>query len=168
MSKSFDKLLLIIEYFIFRLPPGSNVVRKFDLLVEFDRKWRELDEKTISKNFYNLKAAGYIKFKKIDRDKMSLELTQKGVLRLIKAKNSFGDKRSDKVKSGKKMIFFDIPESKKKERNRLRFFLKELGFKEIQKSVFAGDYRCHEELKTIMEYLKIEKFVITGDFIPGR
>ena len=54
---------------------------------------------------------------------------------------------------------FDIPEKFKKAREALRLKLKELGFKELQKSVLVFPYECEDEINFIMEIFLIRPFV---------
>ena len=62
------------------------------------------------------------------------------------------------------MIMFDVPENFRKQRDKLRKLLKEIGFKELQKSVFVGDYDMNDEIDLILKYLDLTKFVVTGHF----
>ena len=56
-------------------------------------------------------------------------------------------------------VIFDIPETKKKAREALRNKLKELGFKELQKSVLVLPYECEDEIDFIVEIFEIRRFV---------
>ena len=62
-----------------------------------------------------------------------------------------------------RMVMFDIPEKKRAARNVLREKLKNLGFKEIQKSVFVCPYSCLEEINFIVEYFKLRRYVRYGE-----
>ena len=50
-----------------------------------------------------------------------------------------------------RIVIFDIPEKFKKAREALRMKLKELGFLELQKSVFIFPYECEDEINFIVE-----------------
>ena len=56
-------------------------------------------------------------------------------------------------------MIFDIPEKFKKAREALRLKLKELGFKELQKSVLVFPYECEDEINFIMEIFLVRPFV---------
>lgn len=62
-----------------------------------------------------------------------------------------------------RIVMFDVPEKKRSERNVLRNKLKEIGFQEIQKSVFVHPYPCFNEIDFIVEYFKIRGFVRRGE-----
>lgn len=58
-----------------------------------------------------------------------------------------------------RLVFFDIPETKRGARNALRDKLKELGFFELQKSVFINPYPCQNEIDFIVEFFQLRPFV---------
>ena len=58
-----------------------------------------------------------------------------------------------------RIVIFDIPEKKKKAREALRKKLKELGFKELQKSVFVYPFECEDEIDFITEVFQIRPYV---------
>ena len=69
-----------------------------------------------------------------------------------------------------RLVFFDIPEKYRWGRDSLRKKLKELGFFELQKSVFIFPYECKDEVDFIIEYYGIRKHVRYGvfDFIDNE
>ena len=58
-----------------------------------------------------------------------------------------------------RVIIFDIPVEKNKARASLRRKFQELGFYQIQKSVFVYPYPCEEEIMFISKFFGVEKFV---------
>ena len=64
-----------------------------------------------------------------------------------------------------RMVMFDIPEKRRSARNVLREKLKEIGFKEIQKSVFVYPYPCLDEISFIVEYFQMRRYVRYGEVI---
>jgi CRISPR-associated endonuclease Cas2 len=57
------------------------------------------------------------------------------------------------------MVIFDIPEKKKRAREALRNKLKDLGFKELQKSVFIHPYECEDEIDFITKVFEIRPYI---------
>jgi CRISPR/Cas system-associated endoribonuclease Cas2 len=96
---------------------------------------------------------GYIA---IDRGKVnqaSISITNKGEIKLLES--SIGN-----VIDGKwRIVSFDIPESLRNKRNSLRRIIKKLGFKQIQKSLWACPYNKADNLKLVFDDLKINKYV---------
>lgn len=54
---------------------------------------------------------------------------------------------------------FDIPEKQKSLRNALRAKLKELGFVQVQKSVWVCPYPCRDELKALADYYHLGNYL---------
>ena len=58
-----------------------------------------------------------------------------------------------------RLTIFDIPEKKRRARDALRNKLRELGFLELQKSVFIYPFSCRDEIDFITEYFEIRPYV---------
>src|SRR3990167_7877044 len=58
-----------------------------------------------------------------------------------------------------RIVMFDIPEKLKRLRESLRMHFKEIGLKELQKSVFVYPYPCHKEIEFIVEFYNDRKYV---------
>ena len=58
-----------------------------------------------------------------------------------------------------RIVTFDIPEKIKKVREALRFHLKNLGFKELHRSVFIFPYKCQNEIEYIIEFYNARRFI---------
>ncbi|MBI5742823.1 MAG: hypothetical protein HZA25_03215 [Candidatus Niyogibacteria bacterium] len=58
------------------------------------------------------------------------------------------------------MVIFDIPESRKGDRNMLSYRLKEMGFYPLQKSTFIAPCVCKKEIDTIANYLEVREHVL--------
>jgi len=92
--------------------------------------------------------------------KFVVELTGKG-------KRKFKEIKIDELKNRKpadwdglwRIIIFDIPESKKYGRAALRGKMKELGFYQLQKSVWVFPYECEREIELLMELFDIFPYV---------
>jgi DNA-binding transcriptional regulator PaaX len=64
-----------------------------------------------------------------------------------------------------RIVFFDIPEKRRKARDALRDKLRDLGFYELQKSVFVHPFPCRDEIDFVVEFLKIRPFVRYAEMI---
>lgn len=89
-------------------------------------------------------------------------LTDKGKLKALNYK--FEEMRIDKKDwDGKwRLLIFDIPEKIRQGRNSLREKIKNLGFYELQKSVFIFPYECKNEIDFIVEFFGIRRYVRFG------
>jgi len=58
-----------------------------------------------------------------------------------------------------KLVIFDIPEKRKKVRDALRGHLRQIGFYELQKSVFIHPYPCGDEIEFLVEFHQVRAHV---------
>ncbi len=59
-----------------------------------------------------------------------------------------------------RLIFFDIPEEKKKSRDAFRYQLRKAGLKEFQRSALIYPYPCFREVENLAEELAIKEFIV--------
>lgn len=101
-------------------------------------------------NFGSLEQRGYIHVDKINN---SIILTNKGRIKLIESS-------SDRTRDGKwRMISYDIPEPLKRKRLQLRRSLNRIGFKQLQKSLWACPFNKADEIDLIVKELGLEKYI---------
>ncbi|MDD5738764.1 MAG: hypothetical protein PHY72_02475 [Candidatus Pacebacteria bacterium] len=116
-------------------------------------------KKDTEQTMRNLKRSKIVSFKEKD-GKFFIELTAKG-------KKKFKEIKIDELKNKTpkdwdglwRIIIFDIPESKKYGRAALRGKMKELGFYQLQKSVWTLPYECEKEIELLVELFDIDTFV---------
>lgn len=113
-------------------------------------KNKEISSEKISKLTYDLKRSGYIRESK----NSCVELTNKAKIKII-------DKYSQKNKpDGKiRIVSFDIPEDMRIKRNRFRKILKNIGFKQIQKSLWACNSNQGELVEIAANDLGVSDYV---------
>ncbi len=98
-----------------------------------------------------LKRTGYIK---INEKTSSIKLLKKGKIKLL-------ENNPENIKDGKwRMISFDIPEKYRKSRDQFRRSIKRIGFRQVQKSLWACPYIKANEVNLIINELKINKYVV--------
>jgi DNA-binding transcriptional regulator PaaX len=89
------------------------------------------------------------------------QITAKGKKKLLKAELDNINIEKPKKWDGKwRIVIFDIPEKHKIARNYLATKLRELGFKQVQKSVYLIPYECTEEIERIRCYYQIRDYVL--------
>lgn len=116
------------------------------------RRWKKYPKKRVSDTFYNLKKQGLIKIKK-QGPQIYISLTEEG-----KKKASFlqiNDLKINQPKSWDKkwrLVIFDIAQLKKAYREAFRGKLKELGFYQLQKSVWVHPHDCASEIDVLKEF----------------
>jgi DNA-binding transcriptional regulator PaaX len=168
MNKTKEKILLFLLAglaFGYSYTPGMQrrVIRTVS------KEWKKMSNKELRDGISYLYRLNYIE--KIEHGgPILIALTKKGKLmaldcrlRNIKNKNKVWDKKW-------RIIAFDIPEKYKRGRDALRGKLKEIGFCELQKSVFITPYDCKEEIKMLVDFFDLDKYVRFGilDFIDNE
>lgn len=109
----------------------------------------EGDPRRLSNSMTRLEQSGYIR---IDRKSNSVMLTNKGRIKLLE--------NTDKKIDGKwRILSFDIPEVLRKKRNQFRSSIKRIGYKQVQRSLWASPFIQADEVDLIIKELSIEKFV---------
>ena len=115
-------------------------------------RWKKYPKKRVSDTFYNLKKQGLIEIKK-QGQQIYINLTEEG-----KKKASFlqiNDLRINQPKRWDRkwrLVIFDIAQLKKVYREAFRGKLKELGFSQLQKSVWIHPYDCVSEIDVLKEF----------------
>ncbi|MDO8500197.1 MAG: CRISPR-associated endonuclease Cas2 [bacterium] len=114
----------------------------------------------IKKALARLRQRRYVRFE-IKGGETYLRLTEYGKERLRKFEFDAMGMNAVPSRWDKKwrLIFFDIPEQKRKERKVFRDKIDSLGFFPLQKSVFAYPYPCEDEVDFLTRFLDIERYV---------
>ena len=108
-----------------------------------------------SNKLKRMENAGFIEIIENPKSKdKSIKLTNKGRIKLIE--NSFDNKKDEYWR----MISFDIPEKLRNVRNQFRSSIKRIGFKQLQKSLWACPYAKADKVDLIINELRINKYVV--------
>lgn len=102
----------------------------------------------------NLKASGYIK-----REGKYVKLTQKGKQKALFTKWQLKKVDIKKWDGKWRVISFDVPEKKKRLRERLRRKLQYLNFVKMQDSVWATPLPIEREIDELLQILEIKYFI---------
>ena len=107
---------------------------------------------SLSKAIYNIGRSGYLEVVEKDNQKV-VRITKKGRFKLWKP-------QIIKEWDGRwRLIAFDIPEEIRKKRQSFRSALKQLGFIQMQKSLWICPYDVSEEIEKVLDMLDIEEYV---------
>ena len=139
--------------------PGLGIV-----IHEFQKSSEEEQRKRLYQSIQYLKRRGHVAIKYLSDRRLKITLTKKGktivnqlaIKELQIKKPAIWDKKW-------RMVIFDVPNWKNK--NRLAFTdnLKHIGFRMMQKSVWAYPYTCYDEIMILRKFYDIEKYVIYLD-----
>jgi DNA-binding transcriptional regulator PaaX len=119
---------------------------------------RNLKKSSLAKTIKRLKEKGLIDF--VDDQKLALKLTDSGKEQAILASL----KDTGQIWDGKwRIVFFDIPEKRRKSRDILRMRLKQWGFEPWQKSIWASKKNCIRPLGVFIKSVGIQEWVKVGE-----
>ncbi len=161
MSYLRQKVLLLLSAgiaFGFSYTP----TRQWKILKGISREWKKIDEQKLRKEINELYRSKLISKKRNPDGSITAVLTDKGKMKTLTYR--FQEMKIKETKwDGKwRIVVFDIPERIKGGRNALREKLKELGFYELQKSVWIFPYDCKDEIDFIIEFFDLRRYVRYG------
>lgn len=146
------RILLLISKFIEFHYSGPR--RKIKIIMNLFDDIKGLKEEVIIEEIKRLYKNKHIikdpKTKRFILTERGKRLLEKYKMKDLKIKIS-----REKFKGKWTLVFFDIPEDKRKIRDKFRKALKETGFYEIQRSVFIFPGVCKEEIEFLIDYFNV-------------
>lgn len=169
-----------IEYFLYEDDSLSTTAAKFVLMALFAGGFafagamfpgvlrvvgqykgsRRYSKKQIGNAIYNLKRRKMVEIVSESGGKIKVKLTKEGKEKIREF--SFDNLSIAKPKKWDckwRVVIFDIPTRRNQARNALREKIKELGFFQLQKSVWAHPYPCEDEILLVAEIFRVMPFV---------
>jgi len=141
---------------------GAVAPNIFSTVKSFDKN-RKYSEKQIRTAFNNLKQRKLIEIIQEGDKKFKVKLTNKGQSRTKEISFEFLRIKKPAKWDGKwRVLIFDIPTDPKifnQARNALRAKIKELGFYQMQKSVWVYPYECEDEILFVAEIFQVQKYI---------
>ncbi len=134
---------------------APNALQMFSIFKKRNN-WNK-DRFEIDKKTKKLMNDGLVYWQGQKNGKPKMALTQKGITELFKFKDVFVNR--EKWDKKWRAVIFDIPAKKNKSRNILRLNLKQIGFIQLQKSVWVYPYKCSELIKLIKNHFHLGKEV---------
>ncbi len=138
-------------YFLLNLTKEISKNRKY-----FKKEW---DKRKLKKAFEKMRKNKLIILSE-KNGKFIVELTEKGKRKVKEIQlDNLKIKRPPIWDKKWRMVIFDIPNKKNRAREALRLKLKELGFYQLQKSVWVIPYPCENEIQFLAELFNVVPFV---------
>ncbi len=121
---------------------------------------KALERRKFKKSLTYLKSRGYVRILSESPEGMKIEITREGE-RVIKYVDVSELTLPQPITWDQKwrIIVFDIPNWKSKNRDAFRVRIKELGFRLVQKSVWVYPHECREQIMILRKFYDIEKYV---------
>ena len=166
ISSPTKKKILLLLYGGFSLGLTHSPRNQIRILRQITGEWRKINRKNLTRNLNDLYNYGYISWKEKSDGACEVVITKKGAshAKLLDIDN-LTIKKPDQWDGKWRVVFFDIPEKKKKARNALREKLRDLGFCEMQKSIFAFPYECQDEINFIVTLFEIKSYVQYAEMV---
>ena len=134
--------------------------RSFRIIKETRKEWKGLSGKQIKRSVVALENFGVVKTKKNKDGTMDIVLTEKGKkMAATFSLDSLKIKKPIKWDKKWRVVIFDIPEQKRKLRDVFRKQLKQLGFRELQYSVWIHPYNCVGEIQYLIDFYNVPRYV---------
>jgi phenylacetic acid degradation operon negative regulatory protein len=128
--------------------------------VQLFHKKKKYTKRQISAANFNLKKGGYIEYVSDKNGVATIRITRKGVTKLKSFSLELITIKKPRSWDGKwRVVMFDLPLKYKKVRDALRFKLKQMGFIQLQKSVWVHPYNCIDEILFISDYYKVSRYI---------
>lgn len=129
---------------------SSGSTRLFYQQLYKNKRFRS--EKRISERLHSLHKRGYINLKK-NKKRISIKLTEKGRIKLLEHSNK------NQIDGKWRMISFDIPEELRARRDRFRSAIKRIGFRQVQKSLWACPFVKADGIEKAIRYYQVKDYV---------
>jgi DNA-binding transcriptional regulator PaaX len=164
-----SKILLLLYgglVFGYSYTPGQQ----WRVLKGISRQWKRINKERLRKEIRNLYRSKLISKKENTDGSITITLTEKGKMKALVYYFDNMKIKSNKWDGKWRLVIFDIPEKLKAGRDSLRKKIKELGFYELQKSVWVYPYDCNNEIDFIIEFFNLRKYVRFAilDFIDNE
>lgn len=167
MSKRFysptkQKILLLLETDV-RLGVRRSPRTTWHTLKRLPRAWRQINRQYLYKIIREFKQERLVDYRESDDGKIEIILTEAGKLTALKFNIDKLEIKKPLQWDGQwRVVFFDIPEKKRRVRDSLRDKLRDIGFLKLQKSVFIFPYPAFDELNFIVEFFDARPYVHFG------
>jgi|GEM_PF-1573683 len=125
---------------------------KFDVGDEF---WKEYYASSVKDGVEKLLRKGRVEMREVD-GQFEVKITDKGKMEITRKKlDELGIAKPPKWDGKWRMVFFDVDELNKIRRDRLSRWLKKLGLRRMQKSVYVYPYPLEKEISFLREVLGV-------------
>ena len=132
----------------------------FKILGEMADVWKGVNKFNFKRTIKNLYHSRILKEVKNKDGTISVVLSEKGKkIAEVYSLDNLKINKSKKWDGNWRLVIFDVPERIKKVRDALRMHLKNLGFYELQKSVFICPFPCTEEINQIVDFYNIHEHI---------
>ena len=122
--------------------------------------WKEIERTALRRAIKGLYRSKLIREERNKDGSVTIILTNAGHERALTYKlDDLTIKRPASWDGKWRVVIFDVPERIRRLRDTLRHRLKQLGFHELQKSVFVFPFECQDEIDYVIELHRARRYV---------
>lgn len=134
--------------------------RYFRILKSIGKEWKNIEQDSLKRAIRSLYESRLVRAKENPDGTTSLIVTDAGKERaLIYKVDAMTIPHQTKWDGKWRIVIFDIPEYAREARDALRNRLRQIGMKELQKSVFIHPYPCDDEINFLVEFYQVRPHV---------
>lgn len=155
-----QKKILILLMGGLSLGLSHNPRQQFRVVKQIGKEWDKINQQALKRAIRSLYERKLTDIKENKDGTISLILNDNGKQKVLTYEIENMKITLSKNWDRKwRIVIFDIPEDFKKIREAMRGHLKQLGFYQLQKSVFIFPYKCHDEIEFLIEFYNIRPYV---------
>ena len=122
--------------------------------------WTKYHRKTLLYAIHAFHKHGFAEIHESEEGLTKVKLTDAGKSFARKQQSVLGGKKPNEWDKKWRLVFFDVPEEKKKERDAFRYQLRKAGLMEFQRSAFVYPYPCFREVGTLADELGVKEHIV--------
>ena len=139
---------------------SGNPRQYFKTMTQIGKEWDKINRQSLQRAIRSLYESKLTDIEEIKDGTIKMVLTDQGKKKALSYKLSEMKVKKPKYWDLKwRVVVFDIPEDLRTVREILRTYLRQLGFYQLQRSVFVIPYECNDELDFLIELYDIRKYV---------
>lgn len=124
------------------------------------REWQNINRDVLRRAIASLYESKLVDYREAADGAVTIVLSDDGKRRALTYRvDEMEIPKPDRWDGQWRLVIFDIPESRKKAREALRFHLERLGFYPLQKSAFVHPHECKNEIDFLIELYDVRPFV---------
>lgn len=132
----------------------------FGVIKSVTDDWNKINEVALKRAIKSLYMSRFIEAREHTNGSMTVVLSENGRKKALTYNMDTMIIKKPPVWDGQwRMVMFDIPNKRKKEREVLRSMLKQLGFIQYQESAFIIPYECKNEIDYVVEFFNLRPHV---------
>lgn len=144
----------------FGLGLSGSPKRYFRILKFIGKEWQKINREELWRSIRRLYQSKLVSERHNKDGSITLVLSDRGRHRALRYQLDEMKIKEPQTWDRKwRIVIFDIPEGQKKIRDALRFHFRQLGLKELQKSVFVYPHSCDDEVDFLIEFYDIRPHV---------